>query len=155
MQGYEVISVNDDKSIGHVVDRVGDILIVEHGHLRKTRNGLPLTFADVDEANERVVTTLAADVVYDSPKIENGSIDRQAVAAHYGLADTTAEGLGDTDADELELGAETDMRRGGAESVVEERAHVREKLGGAEKPVDESPALLGDRYSQVPPARDE
>jgi hypothetical protein len=154
MEGYEVIT-SDEHKIGHVVGVEDGNLIVEHGHLRKTRNGLPLTFADVDEANERVVTTLAADVVYDSPKIENGSVDRQAVAAHYGLADTTAEGLGDTDADELEIGAEADMRRGGAESVVQQRAHVREKLGGAEKPVDESPALLGDRYSQVPPARDE
>ena len=155
MEGYEVISVNDDKSIGHVAGREGDFLIVEHGHLRKTKNALPLTFADIDEANERVVTTLAADLVYDSPKIENGSIDRHAVAQHYGLEDTSFEGLGDVDADELELGAEADMRRGGEQSAPEERAKIREQLGGAEKPVDESPALLGDRYAQVPPARDE
>ena len=155
MEGYEVISVNDDKCIGHVVNRVGDILVVEHGTLRKTRNGLPMTFAEVDDANERVVTTLAADLVYDSPKIDNGGVDRDAIAAHYGLADTTAEGLGDTDPDELELGAESDMRRGGHESTVEERTRVREELGAAERPVDEAPALLGDRYDQVPPARDE
>jgi hypothetical protein len=149
MEGYEVISINDDKSIGHVVGRDGDLLIIEHGHLRKARNALPLTFADVDEANERVVTTLGADLVHESPKLENGSVDRDAIAQHYGLADTSVED------DELELGAETDMRRGGAESVPEQRAQIRDELGGADEPVDESPALLGDRYSQVPPAREE
>jgi hypothetical protein len=156
MEGYEVFSINDDKIIGHVVEKAGDFLIVEHGTLRHVRNALPLTFADVDDANQRVVTNLAADLVYDSPKIENGNIGREAIAAHYGLAPGTPdEGYGVTDADELGVGAEADMRRGGAESVVEQRVHVREDLGGAEKPVDESPALLGDRYSQVPPARDE
>ena len=150
MEGYEVISVNDDKCIGHVVNRVDDILVVEHGTLRKTRNGLPMTFAEVDDGNERVVTTLAADLVYDSPKIDDGSVDHDAIAAHYGLADTTAE-----DPDERELGAEADMRRGGRESAVEERTRIREELGAAERPVDEAPALLGNRYDQVPPARDE
>jgi hypothetical protein len=155
MEGFEVWSVNDDKCIGHVAGREGDFLIVEHGHLRKTRNALPLTFADIDEPNERVVTTLAAALVYDSPKLQNGTIDRREIAEHYGLDDTSFEGLGDVDSDELELGAEADMRRGGVPSVAEQRANIRERLGGAEKPVDESPALLGDRYSQVPASRDE
>ena len=149
MDGYEVISINDDKSIGHVVGREGDLLIIEHGHLRKARNALPMTFTEIDETNERVVTTLAADLVYDSPKLQNGDVDREAVARHYGLEDTT---VGD---DELGPGVETDMRRDGAESVPEQRAQIRDDLGGAEKPVDESPALLGDRYGQVPPRRDE
>jgi hypothetical protein len=143
MEGYDVISINDDKSIGHVVGREGDLLIIEHGHLRKARNALPMTFAAVDETNERVVTTLAADLVYESPRLENGSIDPHAIARHYGL-ETSFED--DVDADEL---------GGRVESVTEERAQIRDRLGGAEKPVDESPALLGDRYGQVPPARDE
>ena len=73
MKGYEVISVNDDKSIGHVSGRVGDFLIVEHGHLRKSHNPLPLEFAEVDEANNRVMTMLAHDIVYDAPSVKMGS----------------------------------------------------------------------------------
>jgi hypothetical protein len=137
MEGFEVWSVNDDKCIGRVSGREGDFLIVEHGHVRKSRNALPMTFADVDEGSERVITTLAADLVYESPKV-NGQVDYDAVAEHYGLADTSVA------SDELELGDET---------MTEERAEIRERLGDAEKPVDESPALLGDRYAQVPPSR--
>ena len=88
MNGYEVISVIDDKSIGHVSGRVGDFLIVEHGHLRKSHNPLPLELADVDEANQRVVTTLAHDIVYDAPQVTKGQVDEQAAAQYYGLAET-------------------------------------------------------------------
>ena len=97
MDGYEVISVNDDKCIGHVAGRDGDYLIVEHGHLRKSRNPLPLTFAQVDEANKRVVTTLSHDIVYDAPPVKNGNVDQQDAALHYGLT---------ADATELEAAAE-------------------------------------------------
>ncbi|MFN2471202.1 MAG: hypothetical protein ABR583_09500 [Gaiellaceae bacterium] len=159
MEGYEVVSVNDDKCIGHVVGTVDDNLIVEHGTLRKTRNALPLTFAEVDEGGRRVVTTLAADLVYNSPKIKgDGDPDREAIAAHYGLAaaydETPAEGYGDTNPDDLAQGAESDERRGGTDSTVQQRAAMRESMHKeADRP--ESPALLGDRYSDVPRTSDD
>jgi len=105
MNGYEVISVNEDKSIGHVSGQVGDFVIVEHGHLRKSQNPLPLSLADVDEANQRVVTTLAHDIVYDAPPVKDGHVDEEAAAQYYGLADMPATD-GHADFDDHELSAE-------------------------------------------------
>jgi hypothetical protein len=145
MEGFEVISVNDDKCIGHVSGRAGDFLIVEHGTLRKSHNPLPLSFAEIDEAGGRVVTTLAHDIVYDAPDVKNGEFDREAAALYYGLADMPAEeGYGDYDENELKTGTDSD--------AVEQRAEIRSELAsgqGAEDragaPAEQAPALLGDR----------
>jgi hypothetical protein len=126
MQGFEVVSINDEKCIGHVVERSGDYLIVEHGHLRHSKNALPLSFAEVDEANERVTTTLSASMVHESPKVNGDGVDVGAVAAYYGIG-----------------GADV-------ESTEAERIAVREELAAREGPQDtapDSPALLGDRTS--------
>jgi hypothetical protein len=115
MDGYEVISVNEDKRIGHVSGRVGDFLIVEHGHLRKSHNPLPLAFAEVDDASQRVVTMLAHDIVYDAPQVTKGELDEQVAAQYYGLADAPpAEGFGDFDDHELKAAADS--------PAIEERA---------------------------------
>jgi hypothetical protein len=92
MQGFEVVSINDEKSIGHVVERSGDNLIVEHGHLRHRRNALPMAFAEIDEANERVMTTLSANMVHESPAVNGDGIDEAAVAEYYGLGGVSAKG---------------------------------------------------------------
>ena len=160
MEGFEVISVNDDKCIGHVVGQVGDNLIVEHGTLRKTRNALPLAFAEVDEAQRRVVTTLAHELVYDSPKITDDEPDAEAIAMHYGLAaaydEEPSRGYGDVDADELAGGAQDDFNRAGVEAPEAQRAQIRESMRPeGDRGADESPALLGDRYSEVPRASDD
>ena len=139
MQGFEVISVNDDKCIGHVSGRRGEFLIVEHGHVRKSHNPLPLAFATVDEANNRVVTTLSHDIVYDAPQVTKGDFDEEAASQHYGLAETPAV-AGHVDLDDHELRA------------GEERAGIRSELASgrgetdtAGAPMGQSPALLGDR----------
>ena len=160
MEGFEVISVNDDKCIGHVVGQVGDNLIVEHGTLRKTRNALPLAFAEVDEAQRRVVTTLAHELVYDSPKITDDEPDAEAIAMHYGLAaaydEEPSRGYGDVDADELAGGAQDDFNRSGAGAPEAQRAEMRENIRPeGTRAADESPALLGDRYTEVPRRSDE
>ena len=125
LDGYEVISVNDDKCIGHVSGRVGDYLIVEHGHLRKSHNPLPLSFADVDEVNQRVVTTLSHDIVYDAPSVKGHDFDQEAAALHYGLAQSEYDG------------SETEV----------ERSEIRDELssGTGADDTEPSPALLGDR----------
>jgi hypothetical protein len=88
MQGYDVRTIDGEK-IGHVVDTKDDYLIVEHG-LLKTKHALPQTFAEVDEREGIVRTTLSKQLVHSSPKVD-GELDRIAVAEHYGLA----EGLSD------------------------------------------------------------
>ena len=131
MQGYDVVSHEDEKVIGHVVDKVGGNYIVEHGLLRKTKHAVPEQFAHVDEAGERIVLTIPREMVEDSPKV-NGDVDEDAVAAHYGIADTTV-----------------DKPPGFVDSEVgQQRIATREEV----EPTDgirESPALLGDRYDDT------
>ena len=56
----------------------------------------------MDEANKRVVTTLAHDIVYDAPQVTKGELDEQAAAQHYGLGETPAvDGYVDLDDHEL------------------------------------------------------
>ncbi len=161
MEGYEVYSLNDDKTIGHVVAVVGEHLIVEHGTLRKSRNALPLAFAEIDEVAQRITTTLSEELVHESPKADSdGAVDSAAVADHYGLAsafeEPPARGYGELDADELGEGTEADARRAGREPADAERARIRESMSPeTERPVEDNPALLGDRYRDVPPPRDE
>ncbi len=136
MQGYDVVTHDNEKVVGHVVEKVGGNYIVEQGTLRKTKHALPEQFAHVDEAGRRLVITVPKDLLDDSPKV-NGDVDEDAVAAHYGLADTTV-----------------DDPPGYVDSaVVQERVSAQEgnePTGG----IRESPALLGDRYDDTVVERD-
>jgi hypothetical protein len=131
MHGYDVVTHDDEKVVGHLVDKVGGNYIVEHGLLRKTKHAVPEQFAELDEAGRRLVLTIPKELIEDSPKV-NGDVDEDAVAAHYGLADTTVdEPPGYVDSE-----------------VVERRVSAREEA----EPTDgirESPALLGDRYDDT------
>jgi hypothetical protein len=141
MEGFEVKTVDDEK-IGHVVDASDEFLIVEHGHLRKTKHALPREFADVDEGAQVVLMTVPKEVFSDSPKVENGSFDEQAVREHYGLSVATAPDPSGT--------AEVDAARAGIEAGPQERARIRDEMDRSESGLpDESPALLGDRVSSV------
>jgi hypothetical protein len=131
MQGYDVVSHEDEKVVGHVVDKVGGNYIVEQGMFRKTKHAVPEQFAHVDEAGERLVLTIPKELVEDSPKV-NGDVDEAAVAAHYGLTDTSVDsspGFVDSEA-------------------VEERVAAREEVEATDG-IRESPALLGDRYDDT------
>jgi hypothetical protein len=131
MQGYDVVTHDDERVVGHVVDKVGRNYIVEQGLLRKTKHALPEDFARLDEQGRRLVITVSKELLDESPKV-NGDVDENAVAAHYGLADTTVDdppGFVDSE-------------------VIEERVQAREGV----EPTDgirESPALLGDRYDDT------
>jgi hypothetical protein len=130
MTGYDFITVVDDKRWGTVVDQQGDFVIVEHGSLRKHRYAVPMSAVDVYEGAEEVRTTLSGELISESPKVDDG-FDRQSIERHYGLGETS--------------------ETAGGETATEERAQIRE--GTAESTdgmPDESPALLGDRLSDVP-----
>ena len=105
MEGYDLIT-SDDKRLGHVVGTTGDSVIVEHGHLRKTRHAIPQTFLDVHEDEGTIRTTLSKQLIEDSPKVpDDGDVDELEIAAYYGLAggDDTApanEGYGELNADD-------------------------------------------------------
>jgi hypothetical protein len=131
MQGFDVVTHDDEKVVGHVVEKVGGNYIIEQGHLRKTKHALPEEFASVDEAGERIVILVPKDVLSDSPKV-NGDVDEDAVRAHYGLSDTSVDNPSGYDDHDL----------------IRERVAAREGV----EPTDgirESPALLGDRLDDT------
>ena len=117
MEGYDVIG-SDDHKLGEVAAVDGDLLIVEGGLLRKSRHAIPLAFAHADESEQVVRLSVSRELVNDSPPLENGDVDRQAVALHYGLTQAT-----EVDPDSH---AEEDALRGGVDSAPQERARIRE-----------------------------
>ena len=133
MEGYEVVT-SDDHRLGEVVGRSGDILIVEHGRLRKTRHALPLAFTQVDDGARVVHTTLAKTMIEESPKVDRDDVDEQAVALYYGLAEGDAaaptEGYGELAPGDPARTAEEQGERSGVMAAPEERARIRESLTG-------------------------
>jgi len=117
MEGYDVIG-SDDHKLGAVAAVDDDLLIVEGGLLRKSRHAIPLAFAHADESEQVVRLSVSKEVVDGSPPLENGDVDRQAVAEHYGLVQHYEV---DPDSD-----AEEDALRGGVDPAPRERARIRE-----------------------------
>ncbi len=149
MEGYDVVT-SDDCKFGHVAEVQGGHLIIEHGALRKTKHAVPETFAHVDDAEKTVRLSVSKEIVDASPKIENGSIDTQAVAEHYGLAEGTpapeTEGYGEVEPDDPGRSADEEAILAGRETADQQRAEIRE--GGIQEGQEDlgsSPALLGDR----------
>jgi hypothetical protein len=149
MGGFQVVT-SDDCKFGRVVGVEDDHLIIEHGTLKKTKHAVPQTFAHTDDSEETVRLSVPKDIVESSPKLENGTIDRNAVAIHYGLAEGTpapeTEGFGDMLDDDPARSADQEAVRAGREPADQQRAQLRE--GGiqqGQEDLGESPALLGDR----------
>ena len=131
MEGYEVVTPDED-TVGHVVERKGDYLIVEHGLLRKSRHAVPWSTVEIDDAEQKARTSLSKELIATSPKLENGSLDEQAVAAHYGVgADRTApatEGYGVTEPADPARSAEHDAVSAGLEPGTQERARIQKEM---------------------------
>jgi hypothetical protein len=147
MEGFEVVT-SDDSKIGHVVAVEDKYLIVEHGKLKKTKHAVPETFAHADESEQTVRLSISKELVVNSPKIDDSSIDRQAVAEHYGLAEgTTApatQGYGEVIDDDPARGADQDALRAGREPADQQRAQIREE--GLEPDREDKPTgYLSDR----------
>jgi hypothetical protein len=146
MEGYELVTPDED-TVGHVVERRRDYLIVERGVLRKSRHAVPWSMVEIDEADKKARTSLSKELIETSPKLEDGSLDEPAVAAHYGLgADTTApatEGYGATDRTDPARSAEDDAVSAGVEPSAQERARVRQETPG------EGPELLDVRRTRT------
>ena len=134
MDGFDFITAVDDKRWGTVVGQEAGYVIVEHGTLRKHRYAVPESSVDVNEQEQEVRTTLSGEMISESPKVDD-EFDRVAVERHYGFDDADGPSAAETS---------------GGESAVEQRAQIRE--GSSESTdgmPDESPALLGDRLSDV------
>ncbi|HET8605570.1 MAG TPA: hypothetical protein VFL66_00930 [Gaiellaceae bacterium] len=129
MIDYAVIT-SDDRKVGHVVDAVDDYLIVEHGHLRKTRHALPKAFAHPVDAEQIVRVTVSKELIAESPRVGDGGIDTHAVARHYGLAqgydEPDTHGQGEMLPDDPAEGAVVEGQRHGVEPPEKTRAAIRE-----------------------------
>ena len=149
MEGFQVVT-SDDCKLGHVVGVQGDHVIIEHGTLKKTKHAIPETFVHTDESEETIRLSVPKDIVESSPKLENGTVDKAAVAAHYGLAEGTpapeTEGYGELLPDDPGRSADQEAIRAGRGTADQDRATMRE--GGIQEGQEDlgsSPALLGDR----------
>jgi hypothetical protein len=144
MEGFEVVT-SDDCKFGHVVEVQDRHLIVEHGLLKKSKHAVPETFAHTDEAEKIVRLSVSKDIVETSPKLDDGAIDTQAVAEHYGLAEGSAapdtEGFGETLPDDPARTADQDALRAGLEPADQERAQIRE--GGLDPERDDQDTTTG------------
>jgi hypothetical protein len=129
VEGYDVIG-SDGGKLGHVVAVEGDLLVIEEGLLRKSRYAIPKAFAHPDDQEEVVRLTVSKELVEDSPPLENGNVDRQAVAAHYGLAegyvDPETKGAGELLPDDPAWSAEQEELRTGVEPAPKKRVETRE-----------------------------
>ena len=126
MEGYEVISVADDKKLGTVVREEDGYVVFEHGTFRKQHHAIPKTTIEVDAERHEVRTTLSKELIEDSPRVDDGEFDRDALNRHYGEPDT-------------------------AGTAVHERLETREGVEG-DRPggiPQESPGMLGERYSSA------
>ena len=149
MEGFEVVT-SDDCKIGRVVAVENGHLIIEHGLLKKTKHAVPETFAYPDESEQTVRLSVSREIVESSPKLDNGSIDTQAVAEHFGLAEGTpapdTEGYGEVLPDDPARTADQDLMRAGQEPADQQRAKTRE--GGLEperETESATPGYLSDR----------
>jgi hypothetical protein len=150
VEGYDVIT-SDEHKLGHVVGTRGDYVVVEHGTLRKSKHLVPKTYAHANDGERVVRLTVPKDIVCQSPKLNGGEPDEQAVALYYGLAEgepaPETEGYGDLLPDDPAETAEDDARRAGIPTATEERLDVQ--TGG--DPLEQgptSPGLLGERTPQ-------
>lgn len=157
MEGYEVIT-SDEAKAGQVVEVRGDMLIVEHGLIFKTRHALPLTFVAPNDAERVVRASVSKDILETSPKVEDGQVDERAVAEHYGLAagydSPPTQGEGELVADDPAWGADRDLERAGIERPEEQRARIASEQGPGEGPLDSisSPGVTGgDRTRDAKP----
>jgi hypothetical protein len=128
MEGYDVIT-SDDRKVGHVIRVEGDLLVVETGKLRKSHHAIPTTFAKADDAEEAVRVSVSREIVESSPELEDDSVDRKAVAEHYGLAEgyeaPETRGEGELLPDDPAWSEEVEQRRTGVEPAAEQRARMR------------------------------
>jgi hypothetical protein len=147
MEGWDVVTTDGDK-LGRVVGEAGEYLIVEQGHLIKSRHPVPKTFAHPREDKREVCLSVPKQVLHGAPKVEkDNEFDRQAAARYYGLAaampDAPTEGYGDSEPDDPARSADQDADIAGQLAAEEQRARIRTRKHHDRAP--SSPGLLGER----------
>ncbi|MBA3844443.1 MAG: hypothetical protein H0X39_17810 [Actinobacteria bacterium] len=138
MEGQEVVTTEDQK-LGTVIAERDNCVIIESGHLFKSKHAIPLDFLHDEGGVLRA--TVGKDVVADSPKVDIDNWDVGPVRRHYGL---DGEFLVDPDPDGLDS-AETAGARQGVNPAPADRIAT---LGGVNDPAADKP-LIRDRMANA------
>jgi hypothetical protein len=106
MEGQTVVT-SDDNKLGTVVAERDNCVVIETGHVLKTKRAIPREF--LHEVDGVLRATVTKDVVSDSPKVDLDQWDCGAVRLHYGLdgpfqVDSDPDGLENAETDALRLG---------------------------------------------------
>jgi hypothetical protein len=128
MAGQTVVG-SDDHKLGTVIDERDDCVIIETGHVFKTKHAIPREF--LHEHDGELRATVTKEVVDDSPKVDLDHWDCSAIRFAYGL-DGPFEI--DPDPNGVET-AETDFARAGLKPAPAERLDVMEGNDPNAKPV--------------------
>ena len=129
MEGQDVVT-SDDHKLGTVVAEHDGCVVVEGGHVFKSRHAIPTDF--LHEHDGVLRATVAKDVVDGSPKVDGDTFDANAVKLHYGLIEVHV-----VDPDPQDANAETDGASHGIEPAPSDRLAT---LGGAGDSTIEHPA---------------
>src|SRR4051794_31624095 len=116
----QIVVGSDDNKLGTVVDERDGCVIIETGHVFKTKHAIPREF--VHEHGGEMRATVPKEVVDDSPKIDLDRWDCSEVRLAYGL-DGPFEVDPDPNAPE---NAEADLARAGLRPAPAERLDTRE-----------------------------
>ena len=82
MENMDVVT-SDDHKLGTLVAERDGYVIVESGHVFKSRHAIPTEF--LHEHDGVLRATVAKAIVDDSPEVEGDDVDANAVKLHYGL----------------------------------------------------------------------
>lgn len=142
MEGQDVVG-SDDNKLGQVVAERDDCVIVETGHVFKSKHAIPRQFLHENDGELRA--TLTKDVVSDSPKVDLDQWDPQAIRLHYGL-----DGAFEVDPDPDGLDSAETV--GAREGVTPAPAQRIETLGGANDPSVDTPVIRDRQANANDPA---
>jgi hypothetical protein len=132
MRGYEVVT-SDDRVVGQVVDVRDGFLIVESGHLRKSRHPVPREFVHVVDEAAKAFVTVPKRVLMEAPRVDKrAGFDRAAAARHFGLAESylqpPTEGESESLAHDPAWGADRDSIAAGRPAPEHRRAELRKHM---------------------------
>jgi hypothetical protein len=102
----QTVVTSDDHKLGTVVDDRDGCVIIETGHVFKTKHAIPREF--LHDVDGQLRATVTKDVVEDSPKVDLDTWDCSIIRLHYGI-----DGPFEVDPDPSVRHAETDAARAG------------------------------------------
>ena len=125
----QTVVTSDDQKLGSVIDERDDCVIIETGHMLKTKHAIPREF--LHEVDGVLRATVTKDIVGDSPKVDLENWDVGAVRLHYGI-----DGVFEVDPDPNGLeNSETDARRAGMKPAAQERMDIMDENDANTVPV--------------------